>query len=237
MVSSPPVPAQFVYHFTNSTDDQGNGHCDDVYGLQFAAVPKAIAYAIDYYDGYWKSPFDTTNTAAQLLAEGPYESPTELFHGITGGSGPGPCTTQPGDDGGRFSQPATVTPEFPSSYTPPLSHSSSKSSPAGAATVTIRAAKGTFPVGSTVSIEIVLKASGGALTNPEPGKLHVTGGQVSNPPSGESGAPLARHASEVFSASVTATKAGTVPLSVTFIAKNTHGKKVTAKGTSSVTFG
>ena len=119
----------------------------------------------------------------------------------------------------------------------PLAPSHTSASPAGKATLTVRAAKGTFPVGSMPMIEVVLKATGGALMNIEVGKLKASGGQVTNSLYGGEVAVLPKHGSEVFTAQVSATKAGVVPLTVTFTARTKAGKKVTIKGSGSLTFG
>jgi hypothetical protein len=107
-VSAPPIPGSFAFHETDTPD----GRCTWGYGLQFAPLPGVSEYSWTYYDGYWNSDFDATETSAEFLAE-TYSTPSMYYHGITGGGGPQPCTANGNDDGGRFSQPPTIIPEYP----------------------------------------------------------------------------------------------------------------------------
>jgi hypothetical protein len=235
-VSAPPIPGSFAFHETDTPD----GRCTWGYGLQFSPLPGVTDYSYTYYDGYWNSDFDATETSAEFLAE-TYSTPSMYYHGITGGGGPQPCTANGNDDGGRFSQPPTIIPEYPTGHNPPLAKAKSSSRPAGAGRATLQAASGTFPVGSTASVDIVLK-SNHPLTGFRVSGLRASGGaKVVQQPEIESSV-LPAHSAQTFTAQVEGKNAGRATLRVTFTGRFQPGnkkqsKKVTITASSSLLFG
>ena len=235
-VSAPPIIGSFAFHSTNSSD----GTCSDVYGLQFKPVRRAIAYADDYYDGYYKSDFGNTETSAEFLAE-TYSTKTLYFHGITGGTGPQPCTSAGNNDGGRFPDPPLITPEYPTGENPPLASAKSSAKPATAGHAVLQAASGAFPVGAQASVDITL-TSNHPLTAFRVSNMHVSGGaKVIEEPELESLA-IPAHMPQAFSATVEGKHAGRVALKVTFTGSYKPTKnakkatKVTITATSSLVF-
>jgi hypothetical protein len=235
-VSAPPIPGSFVYHETDTPD----GRCSWGYGLQFSPLAGVTSYSYTYFDGYWNSDFGATETSAEFLAE-TYSTPTLYFHGITGGTGPQPCTADGNDDGGRFPDPPTIIPEYPAGKNPPLAPAKWSSKPAGSGRARLQAASGTFAVGSTASVDIIL-TSYHALTGLRVSSLHVSGGaKVLEQPIAESSI-LPAHSPQTLTAQVTGTNAGPVSLRVTFTGsyvtkKSKKSKKVTITASSSLLFG
>jgi hypothetical protein len=235
-VSPPPIIGSFAYHETDTPD----GRCSWGWGLQFAPIAGVTDYSWTYYDGYWKSDFDSSETSAEFLAE-TYSTPALYFHGITGGSGPQPCTSGGADDGGRFPQAPLIYPVYPDGKNPPLSKSTSSSKPGGAGRATLQAAAGTFPVGSTASIGVVLK-SNHALTGFRVSHVHLSGGAiVVQQPELES-LTIPAHSPQSFTAQIEGKRPGRVTLKVTFTGRYSPGKakkaeKVTITTSSSLLFG
>lgn len=230
-VSAPPVPSHFAYH-AHTVDD---GRCSDVYGIEFAPIAGPISYTYEYHDGYYNSDDNGTETIAEFLMDD--STPSLYFHGITGGEGPGPCTSQAPDDGGRFTVPPTVFPNYPDGKYPPLAATTSKSSPSGAANVDIKAGRGVFPLTTQVNVEIHLKAPSGSLLAPKLGTLKAGNGADAFNDTNTYISSIPGHKSVTIDGTVTGKKAGRVPLSFKFTARTKHGRKVTASGTSSVIFG
>jgi hypothetical protein len=235
-VSPPPIPGSFAYHETDTPD----GRCGWGWGLQFSPLPGVTTYSYTYFDGYWNSDFGASETSAEFLAED-YSTPTLYFHGITGGDGPQPCTSSGDNDGGRFPDPPTIIPEYPTGKNPPLAPGKSSIKPSGSGRARLQAASGTFPVSSTASIDIVL-TSYHPLTGFRVSSLHVSNGaHVLQQPIVES-TILPAHSPQTLTAQVTGTKAGPVSLSVTFTGryKPKHAKKskkITITASSSLRFG
>jgi hypothetical protein len=235
-VSPPPIQGSFAYHETNTPD----GRCAWGWGLQFAPVPGVTDYSYTYFDGYWNSDFDATETSAEFLAE-TYSTPSMYFHGITGGAGPQPCADTTSNDSGRFPDPPTITPVYPVGRNPPLAKAKFSAKPGGAGRAALQAASGTFPVGSTVSVDIVF-TSKHPLTGFRVSHLHVSDGAgVVAQPELES-LMVPAHTPQDFTGQVDGKHAGRVTLSVTFSgrytpAKGKKTKKVTVTASSSLLFG
>jgi hypothetical protein len=237
-VSPPPIPGSFAYHETDTPD----GRCGWGYGLQFTPVPGAVAYSYTYFDGYWNSDFGATETSAEFLAE-TYSTPTLYFHGITGGTGPQPCTADGNDDDGRFSQPPTIVPEYPDGKNPPLAPAESSSKPSGSGRAKLQAASGTFPLNYTASIDVIV-TSYRPLTGFRVSSLHVSdGARVVEQPISQFGSTiLPAHSGQTFTAQVEGTRAGRASLHVTFTGrykakKAKKSKKVTITASGSLVFG
>ncbi len=235
-VSPPPITGSFAYHETDTPD----GRCSWGWGLQFAPIAGVTDYSWEYYDGYWNSDYDASETSAEFLAE-TYSTPSLYFHGITGGSGPQPCTSNGDNDGGRFPQPPTITPIYPDGKNPPLAKATSSSKPRGEALARLQAAAGTFPVGSTASVDIILRSSH-TLTGFRVSSLHVSDSATVVQQPALQTLTVPAHSPQTFTAQVEGKNAGTVTLSVTFTgrykpkgAKET--KRVTITASSSLLFG
>lgn len=234
-VSAPPITGSFAYHETDTPD----GRCGWGWGLQFTPIKGVKDYSWDYYDGYWNSDFDGDETSAEFLAE-TYSTPTEYFHGITGGTGPQPCTSGGANDNGRFPKPPTISPIYPDGKNPPLNKTTSSAKPASAGHAVLQAASGTFPVGATATVDITLK-SAHALTGFRITHLHAPGATVVLEPELES-LVIPAHTPQPFTAEVEGKRAGRVKLSITFSGRYTTGKskkstKATITTTSSLVFG
>ena len=153
-------------------------------------------------------------------------------------TGPQPCTDTTSDDDGRFPDPPTITPVYPDGKNPPLAASKSSSKPASAGRATLQAAKGTFPVGSTPYVDIVLK-SNHALSGFKVSHVHASNGaRVVVQPEIES-LIIPAHSPQTFTAEIEGKRAGRSTLSVTFSGTYLQGKKakkVTITASSSLLF-
>jgi hypothetical protein len=237
-VSPPPIPGTFVYHETNTPD----GRCSSGYGFQFAPLPGVSDYSYTYFDGYYNSDAGATETSAEFRGE-TYSTPSLYFHGITGGTGPQPCTADGNDDGGRFPQPPTIYPSYPDGKNPPLAKAKSSSRPISAGKATLQAASGTFPVNTTATVDIVLKSQH-PLTGFKISHLHASNraSVVQQPEDEALGVAFPAHSPQTFTAQVDGKHAGRVTLNVTFTGrytpeKSTKAKKVTFTASSSLLFG